>query len=62
VQRGCSFLSAAQFVEAEQGMKRKVNKITLLVITMILIMAAVAIVVLTNTDRIAVKLAPKKQA
>jgi hypothetical protein len=42
-------------------MKRKINKKTFLVIVIILIIA-VGAVVLTNTDRIAVQLAPKKQA
>jgi hypothetical protein len=41
-------------------MKRKIHKTTLLVIV-VLIVAAVVVVVQTNTDRIAVQLAPKKQ-
>jgi hypothetical protein len=43
-------------------MKNKINKTTLLVLVIILIIAAVGIVALTNTDRIAVLLAPEKQA
>ena len=42
-------------------MKRKLNKKTFLVIT-ILFIIALGTVVLTNTDRIAVRSAPKKQA
>ncbi len=43
-------------------MKRKIHRTTLLVVAIILFTAAIGIVVLTNTDRIAVTLAPKKQA
>ena len=43
-------------------MKRKINTTTLLVIAIILIVATVGIVALTNTDLIAIQLAPKKQA
>ena len=50
---------AKQFDEVEQGMK-KISRKTLLAIAVTLIMATVGIVVLTNTDRIAVLLAPKK--
>jgi tetratricopeptide (TPR) repeat protein len=43
-------------------MKRKISKKTLLAIAIIVIIAAAGIVILTNTDRIAVLMAPKKQA
>ena len=43
-------------------MKRTINKKTLVAIAIVLIIAAVGIVVLTNTDRLAVQLAPMKQA
>jgi len=42
-------------------MKRKINKKTFLLIAILLI-AAISTLVLTNTDRIAVQLTPKKQA
>jgi|SRR5688572_1329348 hypothetical protein len=42
-------------------MKRKINKKTFLIIAILLIIA-MGTLVLTNTDRIAVQLAPKKQA